>query len=680
VAGRVLPLRVGLIGSGKMGQHHLKAITASGMATVVGVADPAASAEDLSSVLPAGAIIVPTAEALLRDAKPDVVHIVTPPASHTELALQAIEAGCHVYVEKPFTATVDEAQRILTFAESRSVKVCPGHQVLFEAPALMVKENLSDIGRLVHIESVFSFKMVRRTITHAEQLKDILPHAVYPVVDQIRHGTGNFSDPIESVGMSINASGDAYVLLRLADVTAVVMVTLSGRPVEQYQTLVGTNGSLRADYIGGFLGRLIGPGTGPGVLLTPYRRAASAVIGTTRGIARLLLGGSYPGLRTLVRRFYESVRDDAAPPLSPQSIVDTVRICETVGRTLDQAVREQESAAQARLSAAERGLPPVVAGARKVLLTGGTGLLGKTVAEELRQSGLPVRVVARRVPPYSRRVAGVEYAAADLGRSVSDDLLDGVGVIVHAAAETAGGKEEHRRNSIEATRNIVEACARAGVRQLIHVSSLGVLKTSREMGKPLDENTPVETSLGRGPYVWGKAESEVLAAALGAERGISVRIIRPGPLVDFRAYHPPGRLGREIGPWFLAFGPQSSALSICDVGTAARVIRSYIENFDAAPPMLNLVESPAPTRRELMERYLRDRSDLSVWWFPGWLLRALSGPLKLAQRVALKSKQPIDVAAAFASEGYDTTLAGKVIASSNRVRRTEPELAATSTN
>src|SRR5262249_12249349 len=152
-------------------------------------------------------------------------------------------------------------------------------------------------------------------------------------------------------------------------------------------------------------------------------------------------------------------------------------------------------------TALERPAPDVP----RVLLTGGTGLLGTRVAEELRRSGFPVRVVTRRLPPFSRRVPGVEYVAAALGLGVDPALLQNVGFVVHAAAETAGGKEEHRRNSIEATRQLVTAAARTGVLGFIHISSLAVLKTSREMGRALDESTPVDDkSLKRGPYVWGK--------------------------------------------------------------------------------------------------------------------------------------------------------------------------------
>jgi hypothetical protein len=100
---------------------------------------------------------------------------------------------------------------------------------------------------------------------------------------------------------------------------------------------------------------------------------------------------------------------------------------------------------------------------------------------------------------------------------------------------------------------------------------------------------------------------------------------------------------------------------VCDVTTAARVIRLYVEDFGTTPPVVNLVEASAPTRGELMQRFLNGRPDLGVFWLPGWVLSLLSGPLKLLQRVALGSKQPVDVAAAFAAEPYRSDLAAQLI-------------------
>ncbi len=657
------PLRVGLIGCGKMGMHHLRAIRALPGATVVGISDPLVSRESLEDLLPADALLTGSVEELLTKARPDVVHIVTPPESHATLALQAIHAGCHVYVEKPFTPSREEAAAVLQAAAERGRLVCAGHQVLFEHPAIVAREQLSSIGRLVHVESLFAFRMVRRTITAADQARDILPHAVYPIVEQLRAGSGLQDAPIEIVGTRVLASGDVYALLKLGDCTGVVMVTLSGRPVDQYQHLVGTNGWMRADYIAGSVTRLIGPGSGPGVLFTPYRRAWQTQTGATRGFAKLILRGtSYAGLRLLIERFYASIAAGTPSPLTPGSILDTVDICERIGVQLAQEERHAESLAESRVAEAARAQAPAAPGSL-TLVTGGTGLLGKRVAEELRAAGIGVRVVTRRLPPWSARLAGVEYVAADLARPLSDAVLAGVSTVVHCAAETAGGKEDHERNSIAATQHVLEATARAGIRRFVHVSSLAVLKPGSSASRLIDESTPVDAgNLERGPYVWGKAASENFVRERAAALGVDVRVVRPGPLVDYAAFHPPGRLGRELGPWFVAIGPKSAPLSVCDVGTAARVLRSYVQDFASAPPMVNLVEAPAPSRAELARRFATDRPDLRFFWMPGLLLKLLSPPLKLAQRVLMGSAKPTDVYSAFASEYYRTDLVATVIA------------------
>jgi predicted dehydrogenase/nucleoside-diphosphate-sugar epimerase len=661
-AGEAAELRIGLIGAGKMGLQHVKAITAQTGTRVIGVADPAADPARLAESLPAGCQVVKTAAELIA-LKPDVVHIVTPPATHTALALQAIRGGCHVYIEKPFTPTRADAEAIFAAAAEHGRLVCAGHQYLFEGPSLAVLESLEKIGRIVHIESFFSFRTARRTITPVDQAKDILPHAVYPLVAQLRAGTGS-GDPIAITGLDVRASGDIYALVRVGEATGVLLVTLSGRPVEQYQNIIATNGSYRADYIIGGVIRLVGPGDGLGVLFTPYRRAWQAFWTATRGFYRLIFKRktSYPGLLTIFERFYDAVRHGTPPPLSPQSILDTVDLCERIGAALDQAEALADDQARARLAEAAAKIAPPDPARPLVLVTGGTGLLGIPLVRELRHAGFGVRVLARRTPRVGVRVPGVEYVVADLARPLDPAVMAGVGFVVHAAAETAGGQDDHQRNSIDATRHVFEAAADAGVRQGVHVSSLAVIKPGHEVGGILDEATPLDAGhVRRGPYVWGKAESELLVAKLAAERNMDIKIVRPGPLVDYADFHPPGRLGRELGPYFVAIGGKKTPLSVCDVGTAGRVIRSYVEDFAAAPPLVNLVEAPPPTRRELADRFKGHRPDLKFYWFPGWLLRALGGPLKLVQRIALGSKQPVDVYAAFASERYRTDVAAQVI-------------------
>jgi predicted dehydrogenase/nucleoside-diphosphate-sugar epimerase len=644
-----------------MGVQHLKAIATLPEAIVVGVADPRADPEMLEGHLASGVPITASTGELLQAVRPDVVHVVTPPGTHAALAAEAIRAGCHVYIEKPFTPTRQEAQDLLELARLHNVSVCAGHQYLFERPALLAMEALPEIGRLVHVESFFSFRTVRRTIAPVDQAKDILPHAVYPLVAQLRTATGILDGELELRGLDVTANGDVYALVHLGESTGVLVVTLSGRPVEQYQEIIGTKGRLRADYVTGSLMRLLGPGAGVGVLLTPFRRASQTLWGATTGVFRLAFGRrtSYPGLQMLIGRFYEGIRRGGPPVLTPQSILDTVGICAQIGEALDEVAEAESRAAQRQLADAELLLSPATGGL--VVVTGGTGLLGRRVAEELRHAHFRVRVVARRLPRWAARLPGVEYVVADLADALPPEVLSGASTLVHCAAETAGGRDEQRRNSIEATRNVIEAAAHAGVHSVVHVSSLAVLKPGRG-GGGLSEESPVDTgNPERGPYVWGKAESEALAQRLGQQLGLAVKIVRPGPLVDYASFQPPGRLGRELGPWFVAIGGKQSPLSVCDVGTAARVIRWYAQDFVEAPQMLNLIEAPPPVRRELVGRLRQERPDLSVLWCPGIILRATSPLLKVLQRWLLGSKKPSDVYAAFASERYKTDLAANVI-------------------
>lgn len=667
-------LRVAVFGCGKMGLHHAKAIQASRGGRLAAVADPAADATTLASVLPPDAKVFTSATDLLKTVKPDVVHIVTPPATHADLARLCLEHGAHVYVEKPFTLTTAEADAVLDAAKRAGRLVCAGHQLLFEAPARALRSALPLIGRVVHVESYFAFRPVRKSrdgrslMSPIDQLLDILPHPVYTLLGALRASDPDVVPEIES--LSVRSEGEVHAVLRAGESTGVLVVTLRGRPIDSYLRVVGTNGCLRSDFVRGALTKLPGPGTNAiSLVLNSYREATQILVGSTRGFAHRVLhaGKGYPGLVELSDAFYQSIREGTAPPFTPSAIRETVRVCERAGQALREAEAERERRAEHALAARTRELPPVDDARGTVLVTGGAGMLGRAVVSELRGRGWKVRSVGRRVPPPSARDAGVEYAAADLSQDLGDSLFAGVSTVVHCAAETAGGKEAHERNTILATRNLLRMTAKQGIRHFIYISSLAVLKPGKAGGKPLDERTPVDhDNLTRGPYVWGKAAAEREVSQQGLTLGVGVRVLRPGPLVDFTAYEPPGRLGRELGPRFVAMGARSSRISLCDVHTAATAIRVAVEDFDSTPPVVNLVEPIAPTREELLALWLKQRPDLKALWVPSWVLSILSPVAVLLQRVLRPKATPVSVAAAFSSERYDATLAGQLIAKADR--------------
>ncbi|MFE0175563.1 SDR family oxidoreductase [Streptomyces sp. NPDC059002] len=93
-----------------------------------------------------------------------------------------------------------------------------------------------------------------------------------------------------------------------------------------------------------------------------------------------------------------------------------------------------------------------------ILVTGGTGTLGRLVTERLRAQGHEVRVLSRRTPPY----------AVDLREGTGlDAAVAGVDVIVHCASTPRGGDEQ-------AARNLIEAAREAGVGHLVYISIVGI--------------------------------------------------------------------------------------------------------------------------------------------------------------------------------------------------------------
>lgn len=98
-------------------------------------------------------------------------------------------------------------------------------------------------------------------------------------------------------------------------------------------------------------------------------------------------------------------------------------------------------------------------GMTTILVTGGTGTLGRLVAARLRADGHEVRVLSRHAPPYA-----VDLRA---GGPALDAALAGVETVVHCASNPGGGDEK-------AAARLIEASRRAGVRHLAYISIVGV--------------------------------------------------------------------------------------------------------------------------------------------------------------------------------------------------------------
>jgi predicted dehydrogenase len=157
-------LRVGIVGCGKIADSHAAQIQRIPGCQIVAVCDrEPLMARQLCDRFPVKRGFSDVGEFLCQG-RPDVVHITTPPASHFDLARTCLEAGTHVYVEKPFTLNEREAQILVNLAAERGLKITAGHDDQFSHVARRMRALVQD-GYLgdgpVHMESYYCYEISR---------------------------------------------------------------------------------------------------------------------------------------------------------------------------------------------------------------------------------------------------------------------------------------------------------------------------------------------------------------------------------------------------------------------------------------------------------------------------------------------------------------------------------------
>lgn len=186
-------LKIGVLGAGHLGKIHLKCIQASEQLELVGFFDPDKdNAQKVAATFNTQTFDTPEA---LIDAV-DIIDIVTPTTTHFDLAQLAAHKKKHIFIEKPLTHTVEEAEKLLEIVHQNGVKVQVGHVERFNPAFLSLGE--------MHLAPMF---------VEAHRLATFNPRGtdVSVILDLMIHDIDLILHLVQSEVKSIHASGVAVV-------------------------------------------------------------------------------------------------------------------------------------------------------------------------------------------------------------------------------------------------------------------------------------------------------------------------------------------------------------------------------------------------------------------------------------------------------------------------------------
>src|SRR5262245_44825530 len=139
-----MTLKIAVVGCGKIADGHVEEIQKMpALARVVAVADVELLMAERVAVRYGIPAYYDDLDHLLARERPDVVHITTPPEAHLALAIKAIDAGAHVYVEKPLTPSLADSRRLVDHARRANRKLTIGYGYHFSPPICAMRELLS---------------------------------------------------------------------------------------------------------------------------------------------------------------------------------------------------------------------------------------------------------------------------------------------------------------------------------------------------------------------------------------------------------------------------------------------------------------------------------------------------------------------------------------------------------
>ncbi len=193
-------MKVGIIGCGYWGPNLVRNFNALDDVEVLAVCDPRAERRDfIRRQFPAIGRLTDDADDILKAPDIDAVIVATPVSTHYSLGMEALANGKHLFMEKPFTATVEQAESLINLAEQKRLQIMVDHTFIYTGAVQTIKRLIDD-GDL---EELYYFDSVRVNL-------GLFQHDVNVIWDLAPHDVSIMDYLIDRKPRAISATGMAH--------------------------------------------------------------------------------------------------------------------------------------------------------------------------------------------------------------------------------------------------------------------------------------------------------------------------------------------------------------------------------------------------------------------------------------------------------------------------------------
>ena len=278
---------------------------------------------------------------MLKKEKPDVVDVCTPPKVHAPVAIEAMENGCHVLLEKPMASSLSDCDKMIQASRKHGVKLSVVHNQRFYPPFLKAEQLVKNgsIGELTGMR-ILSLTPREEYLVHENHwihrlpggvIGETGPHVVYMSLAFVRNVKN-----VEVIARKITdypwvLFDDYRIEIEGENITSSIIVSHASNYTASKVELFGTEYLLEMDLQSMLLVRYKRCNLKP---LDVAKSSISVAWQMIRGIAsntiKTMLGKSMLGHNIMIEKFVKSIINNESVPVSPEEGKETVRILELI--------------------------------------------------------------------------------------------------------------------------------------------------------------------------------------------------------------------------------------------------------------------------------------------------------------------------------------------------------------